>query len=81
MTISSLTPHHPLAYALHAGIPVEDDRGLWQLHIVSGDSPEATKKMKLLQMPLIGGKRELLHAGDKSISREISVTKVEEEKE
>jgi hypothetical protein len=37
--------------------------------------------MNLLQMRLIGGKRELLHAGDKSIIKEIRVTKIEEEED
>jgi hypothetical protein len=32
-------------------------------------------------MRLIGGKRELLHAGDRSIIKEIRVTPVVEEKE
>ena len=32
-------------------------------------------------MRLIGGKRELLHAGDKSIIKEIKVTPVVQEKE
>jgi hypothetical protein len=32
-------------------------------------------------MRLIGGKRELLHAGDRSIIKEIRVTLVVEEKE
>jgi hypothetical protein len=35
--------------------------------------------MKLLQMRLIGGKRELLHAGNRTIIKEIRVMKVEEE--
>ncbi len=30
-------------------------------------------------MRLVGGKRELLHAGDKSIIKEMRVTKIEDE--
>ena len=59
----------------------EDDRGLWQVHIVGGDAPEAKEKMKLLQMRLIGGKRELLLCGSKYIIKAIRITPVEEEKE
>jgi hypothetical protein len=59
----------------------EDDRGAWQVHIVGGDAPEAKEKMKLLQMRLIGGKRELLHCGSKAIIKAIRITKVEEEEE
>jgi hypothetical protein len=57
----------------------EDDRGMWQVHIVGGDSPDALRMMKLLQMRLIGGKRELLYCGSKEIIKAIRVTKVEEE--
>jgi hypothetical protein len=60
----------------------EDDRGLWQVHIVGADAEEAKEKMKFLQMRLIGGKRELLHCGSKQIIKAIRGTKVaDEEKE
>ena len=59
----------------------EDDRGAWQVHIIGCDTASARKAMKLLQMRLIGGKRELLHCGSKEIIKEIRVTKIEEEEE
>lgn len=57
----------------------EDDRGMWQVHIVGNDTEAGRKAMKLLQMRLIGGKRELLHCGSKEIIREIRVMEVKEE--
>jgi hypothetical protein len=59
----------------------EDDRGLWQVHIVGCDSEEARDKMRPLQMRLITGKRETLHAGNREIIRDICVTKIEQEEE
>jgi hypothetical protein len=52
-----------------------------EVHIVGADTDEVRRMMKPLQMRLIGGKRELLHAGSRAIIREIRVTKIEDEAE
>jgi hypothetical protein len=52
-----------------------------EVHIVGADTDEARWMMKPLQMPLIGGKRELLHAGSPAIIKEIRGTRIEEEEE
>jgi hypothetical protein len=48
---------------------------------VSADGDEARRMMKSLQMRLIGGKRELLHAGSRATIKKIRGTKIEEEEE
>jgi hypothetical protein len=56
----------------------EDDRGLFEVLIIGADSPEAIERLKLLQLRLITQRRETLHTGNKSIIKEIRITKVEE---
>jgi hypothetical protein len=50
-----------------------------EVHIVGADTDEARRMMKPLQMRLLGGKRELLHAGSRAIPKEIRGTKIEED--
>ena len=52
-----------------------------EVHIVGADTDEARRMMKPLQMRLLGGKRELLHAGSRAIPKEIRGTKIEEDEE
>ena len=52
-----------------------------EVHIVGADTDEVRRLMKPPQMRLIGGKRELLHAGGRAMIREIRVTKIGDEAE
>lgn len=48
---------------------------------VGANTPEASERLKMLQLRLITQKRETLHTGNKNVIKEIRITKVEEQED